>query len=428
MQTNIGEKIRHLRIHKQLSQTELVDGICSVAYLSKVENGKAKPSKAFLQQVAERLNVSFDMIDNPSSDNFQQKLETSLVSIEAEKRSLTPEDESLFKMALIEFVPPLLLIRVITVLLKEYLAKDHIKEAEYVFQKFINLIDTSTNFTPEDQLEKNIYFRFHKVLGMFFYIKNNFNKAEYHFLMAERYIDNPHDLKSGEIYYKISLVKQRLIEDKTLALYYSEKAYEIFKQENDLNNLVKTLITMGVQYHFAAQYESSLRVLNEAAHYLETATIDNENSLFSMTHYNIGRVYQKTAEYEKALQYYNGCLEFLLEERGKVYILKAILEIKLHLKQWEEVKRLLDEALYLTQKYEMISIEVDLQWIKAKVFKQRGDELNYEKYIKQAIEMAEGNDYYLFVKRMGKELGDYYNENRFYKKAAKYYALALDNS
>ena len=66
--------------------------------------------------------------------------------------------------------------------------------------------------------------------------------------------------------------------------------------------------------------------------------------------------------------------------------------------------------------------------IKANIFKERGDDFNYEIYIKDAIEKAESIGFQLLVKDMAKELGDYYYNNRFYKKAARYYALALINT
>ena len=428
MQTNIGEKIRHLRIHKQLSQTELVDGICSVTYLSKVENGKAKPSKAFLQQVAERLNVSFDVIDNPSSDSFQQKLETSLASIEAEKRTLTEEEESLLKMAFIEFVQPLLLVRVFTALLRNALDKRFLQEADAVYEASIKLIDTTISFSSEEEIVKSTYFNFHNVIGRYFYRKGDFNKANYHFSVAESLIVDPYSLESAMIYNNLSLVKQRVLEDKTLALFYSEKAYEIFKKHQNIRNIIDILITIGVQYHITEQYEKSLHALEEALGYVEQSTLPNKDDRFIMIHYNIGRVYQKLVEYEKAIMYYNECLQSTIGDTYKVYVLKGLLEIKLKLKEWESVKRLLDEALLLTQQHRMVSVEVELYWIKANIFKERGDDVNYEKYIKEAIEKAESIGFQLLVKDMAKELGDYYNENRFYKKAAKYYALALSSN
>lgn len=428
MQTNIGEKIRHLRIHKQLSQTELVKGICSIAYLSKVENGKAKPSKAFLQQVAERLNVSFDMINNPRSDSFQQKLETSLASIEAEKRTLTAEEESLLKMAFIEFVQPLLLVRVVTALLRNALDKRLIQEADAVYEASIKLIDKTSSFSSEEETEKRFYFNLYNVIGRYFYRKGDFYNANYYFSVTERLIIDPHTLESAIIYNNISLVKQRVLEDKTLALFYSEKAYEIFKIHQDLPNLIDILITIGVQYHITEQYEKSLQALQEAEGYVEQITLPNKDNLFIMIRYNIGRVYQKLVEYDKAIMYYNECLQPTIDDTYKVYVFKGLLEIKLQLKEWEAVKSLLDETFLLTQQHRMDSVEVELQWIKANIFKERGDDFNYEKYIKAAIEKAESIGFRLLVKNMAKELGDYYYDYRFYKKAAKYYALALSNT
>ena len=51
----VGERIRQLRIHKQLTQKELTEGICSITYLSRIENGQINPSAEFLRKVSKRL-------------------------------------------------------------------------------------------------------------------------------------------------------------------------------------------------------------------------------------------------------------------------------------------------------------------------------------------------------------------------------------
>ncbi|CAI8720604.1 hypothetical protein EMIT019CA3_140030 [Bacillus pseudomycoides] len=53
----IGEKIRQIRIHREMTQGELVNGICSIPYLSRVENGTAKPSHSFLEKVSAKLDI-----------------------------------------------------------------------------------------------------------------------------------------------------------------------------------------------------------------------------------------------------------------------------------------------------------------------------------------------------------------------------------
>ncbi|MEC5267402.1 helix-turn-helix transcriptional regulator, partial [Bacillus mycoides] len=50
----IGERIRQVRMHKGLTQGELVSEICSVTYLSRIESGKIKPSSSFLKQVSKK--------------------------------------------------------------------------------------------------------------------------------------------------------------------------------------------------------------------------------------------------------------------------------------------------------------------------------------------------------------------------------------
>ena len=58
----IGERIRQLRLHKKLTQGELVDGICSITYLSRVENNQIKPSYNCLSKIAYRLGVALTIV------------------------------------------------------------------------------------------------------------------------------------------------------------------------------------------------------------------------------------------------------------------------------------------------------------------------------------------------------------------------------
>ncbi|MCU4788208.1 helix-turn-helix domain-containing protein, partial [Bacillus cereus] len=53
----IGERIRHVRMQKGLTQGELVSGICSITYLSRIESGKITPSSSFIQKVSKKLEV-----------------------------------------------------------------------------------------------------------------------------------------------------------------------------------------------------------------------------------------------------------------------------------------------------------------------------------------------------------------------------------
>ena len=45
---NIGERIRQIRIHKEFTQGSSIR-VCSITYLSRIENGQIKPSNSVLK-------------------------------------------------------------------------------------------------------------------------------------------------------------------------------------------------------------------------------------------------------------------------------------------------------------------------------------------------------------------------------------------
>lgn len=428
MSIYIGEKIRHLRIYKKLSQSELVEGICSVAYLSRIENGKAKPSKQFLDKISKRLDVSIEIMDHNSSTSLQDKIVTVLNKVEEESKSLSNEEEALLRMSLLEFLQPSLLIRVFSVLLNHSMTKGEMNDADTIYRSNINLIDVKDNTEFKDLNEQQIYFRLHNILGKYFYSKQNFSQAHYHYSISENLnVDNT-TIESAKLYYNISLVKQRIMEDKSVALYYCKKSYDLFLKLGDTENIVNVLVTLGVQYHLLSQYDKSLRTLQETERYLADLNVKNKNRLLTMITYNIGKVFQKLEKYDEAIVYYNKSLANLESDVSKVYVLKGLLEIKLLKKEWTEVKDLLDTCLHLVNQHQMSYLDIELHVIKAIVFKQRGDFLNYEKLLKRTIERAEKDSHSILIKKMAEELAHYYFDLKFYKKSSEYYLMALNHS
>ncbi|WP_236612037.1 helix-turn-helix domain-containing protein [Caldanaerobacter subterraneus] len=57
MLSSIGDKIKALRLQKNLSQSELCGSFMSRVVLSRIENGKALPSLEQLAYLAEKLEV-----------------------------------------------------------------------------------------------------------------------------------------------------------------------------------------------------------------------------------------------------------------------------------------------------------------------------------------------------------------------------------
>ncbi len=53
----IGEVIRRIRLEKNYTQNTLSKGLCSVSYLSKLENGRIIPKNNTIQRISERLDI-----------------------------------------------------------------------------------------------------------------------------------------------------------------------------------------------------------------------------------------------------------------------------------------------------------------------------------------------------------------------------------
>ena len=54
----IGKQVFYKRLQQKMTQEELCQGICSVSYLSKIENGKIEASEEILQLLCTRLEIA----------------------------------------------------------------------------------------------------------------------------------------------------------------------------------------------------------------------------------------------------------------------------------------------------------------------------------------------------------------------------------
>lgn len=63
-----GPTIKEIRQQSDLSQTELAEGICTQALVSRIENGLTIPNAILLKDLCRKLNVSVDFV--LSGDTF----------------------------------------------------------------------------------------------------------------------------------------------------------------------------------------------------------------------------------------------------------------------------------------------------------------------------------------------------------------------
>jgi len=82
----IGHALKDLRLKKNLSRKQLAEGICSVSYITRIENGSRCPTSVILRQLATKLGVTteelFRAIESPSAIRVKELIDQLFYTIE----------------------------------------------------------------------------------------------------------------------------------------------------------------------------------------------------------------------------------------------------------------------------------------------------------------------------------------------------------
>ncbi len=75
----ICERIKELRLKRNMTKTQLAKGICSISYITRIENGERCPTSVILRQLANKLGISSDyllrIVESPTSLRVKKMLD-----------------------------------------------------------------------------------------------------------------------------------------------------------------------------------------------------------------------------------------------------------------------------------------------------------------------------------------------------------------
>lgn len=74
MDTKIGQIIKHYRLKANMTQADLADGLISVSYLSKIENGNQIPPGDIAELLSQRLDIPVELM-HQSKDKYDKLVE-----------------------------------------------------------------------------------------------------------------------------------------------------------------------------------------------------------------------------------------------------------------------------------------------------------------------------------------------------------------
>ncbi|MGU3371461.1 helix-turn-helix domain-containing protein [Bacillus mycoides] len=417
----IGERIRQVRMHKGLTQGELVSGICSITYLSRIESGKIKPSSSFIEKVSKKLDVNSDYL----IDGNYGKIKLIIFEIcnrYKKDKSITEDDLSLLELYVREVDSIPLLLKVYGVLIYY-----HARQKNILYVK--SLVDQASQMIPSqvEMQDPEDYIYYLKARGFYFYNKQDYIAAHDIYVQAESLLGVEETEQHGHIYYNLCLVYKGLYKDKSISRLYAQKAYNIYRKNGMEKNVINTLSMLAVLYIIDELYEKALEILQQ----VENSVATNGDSMYlPIISYDYGKIYQGLKDYTNAIKYYEETLElseFLSEKHQKVYALRNMIEVYIELKDWKNVNKVMNEAFHFLSVYDVPFAHVQLYGLKAKIFKMRGDYYEYEKNMQKAIDLGVEKKQNHLVAELSYELGNFYNENRSYKLSAKYFKISAEN-
>ncbi|WP_410982855.1 helix-turn-helix domain-containing protein [Bacillus cereus] len=417
----IGEKIRQIRIHKGMTQGELVSEICSIAYLSRIENGQIKPSSSFLQKVSQKLNVDWDFL----IDGKNEGIESSILKIcqkYKQDESISETELSSLELYVREMDSIPLLLKIYGVLIYYHTRNNNLSYAAPLVDQASQVIP---NQVEAQDTEDYIYYLMAR--GGYFYSKGDYITAYEIYKKIESMLGPEETEQHAHIYYNLSLVTQSLYKDQSISRLYAKKAYKLYKKFNIEQQKIYVLINLALQYNKDKLPEQAIESLKQAEN---EAKINNNPLNVCLIAYNYGKIYQGLKDYTKAIKYYEKNLEFatfLPQNADRIYTLRNLIEIYIELKDWTTVNRLMEDAFDILAIYDVPYAHVQLYGFKAQISKIRGNHDSFEENMEKAIEMGLEKRQYSLVREFALELGKYLYNNRAYKQSAKYFEIAAEN-
>lgn len=288
----IGKKILYYRKKKNLTQNDLAYGICSVPYLSKLENDKLIPSDEILTLLAKKLGYSVPFLLKEETNVVEEKLKKFSFYLDQRDISNIKKMHNEIKKLMFHEEDPRLINKYKIYQLQYFILINDENLKSYDISKFL-LVEAYLN-------EKDQYI-FYKTLGKYYYKINSLNDSLFYlkraYLIMHQKLNEDYDLL-----FQLSLVYSRLMNPST-ALIYAQRALMGFESQVNYERALNCKLLLSIIYNdLHSPNEAKMILIKILNHNLSNFLPEN----FEVKVYqNLGYSYFLLENYDKALMYFN---------------------------------------------------------------------------------------------------------------------------
>lgn len=406
-----GQQIKYVRTIKRINQSELAKGICSISYLSKIENGVIYPSEEIKNLLIKRLGIEDNPLNNEFGEREIQELYNFLLNKDIQNA------EKVYKELLHKDFSEALKLRFEVISIFYFVEMKHFKELPQRIQSI---------FSKEAQLSSELRYFFYKALGYYYYHTQKAEKSFYFFDKSVSLVSmfTLNNLELADLYYAYSLAAARL-KKTAICLKYCQSALEIYQELYLLKRCVDCHVLLGITHRRNNNIEEAISQYKTA---LDLAAQIHYKDIFLTIQHNLGYLYGVIGEIDKAIELFYVILNKVDQLTPYVHV-QTILSLVRELHKKDNKK----EAFQLVQKgFELLVKYPDLKtqfYLEFKFY----NLLLLDKYeelqkimFSQVVPALEKDKKYFSLSNYCLFLGDHYYANGKYKNAAKYFSFSRE--
>ncbi|AND38323.1 MULTISPECIES: helix-turn-helix domain-containing protein [Cytobacillus] len=409
---DFGKLVFYTRTKKEMTQQELSLGICSITYLSKLENSKIDPNEETLALLLKRLDIDIHDIHHNNLDIIQNLELWYLSIIKRDEPELIEQLKEINDSVIKNVYSTDLIFYSYLVKLRYYIHRKKKNEATTV-------LETLTKSKEKLNQHQSAYFTY--LHGLYLCtILLDFPKGLEYFENIIYFFNDPQH-EDPEFFYHLSLTYTKTYNTR-MAVTYVEKALTIFNSKLFFKRSLECQLLLGVNLGRLKEYNRAIEILTQIT---EVAPGLDEKLTFAKALHNLGYLYSKIGRFNEAIDYYLKTLKYTDSQTD--FYLNTIIELSTVLKENNRLKEA-KEWIELAFKEYKPSNEQSSKLIQLKVL-----EFQISKNTDELIDFLENtaipcfleiNEFGLLSKYY-ELLGNIYKRLHQYKKSSYYFESCL---
>ena len=400
----VGSLIKYYRTKQGLTQSELVEGICSVPHLSKIEHNEKEANDQTIKLLLQRLGVDLTKVYE-QNNTVKLLLEDWIEYINYFQMEEAMEiEKELNKLVdFIAYTPHLFLFELYKL---RYLL--FIQETEKAIHQYKWLDKQKKNLNYQELYLLHYY---HAICLL---IQNKYRQANE---ILEELVSVRRDgmSVSADVYYHLALVKCHM-EQHGHAIFYGKEALNAFTAQYNLKRIMHTLVILGISYTDTGIYEVAAECFK---HLKRNAEILNESSTLSIAYHNIGYLKQKKGELQEARNYFYKAANCETDPQSNMVSLAALGETSFYLGEWDRAN---DYFLLLKKKAFETGSKIYQMLPNYYLYMIQGDEERAITYLEEYTlpYLYNAESHYNDIRSVSKISSDYYKKSGKFQKAMQY--------